>query len=311
MSITLRWTNPVDPDEIVVYKATERFTQDTLPDVYVTIDGSSTSYSDPMVTPNTVYYYMVGKRVGSALYLSALLVECYMQDKGPGPTKVKFGDWSSGFMGFVNNEEVVDNIHLAEFIQSKVGVVFTPATNEQTNQWIKLVVDGRIIYVPTLNLNVNYYLTWNQVYLAGLAYGIDGPGYTPDGLTPTNQMTVLEHNNRKFIVRLMDYFGTTTNTNRGDQIGLVSINTSTLANTNTEFNLLRRMRYDQTSDLKLPFFTFTQGYMGNRVLSDGYISQVFPGNVGGEFGKQTRTTQWSHQHFVLELLPIDYTLKGL
>lgn len=70
-------------------------------------------------------------------------------------------------------------------------------------KWHKFIRYGRILYITQSTANSSI-VTWDDVYKAGLAYGVDGPG--PEGGypvdAPVNQSGIVTQGSRKYRVRL-------------------------------------------------------------------------------------------------------------
>lgn len=310
MTISIKWENPGEADEIIIYKSETPFEEDNLPEPYAVIEGNKSQFNDNDVKLNKVYYYRIAKVLNGHHYISHLMNDCHMLDKGPGGTSVLFGTWDKGFMGTLTEGEFVSNIHLAEFVSEHTGVNIRP--NPDPVEWIKLVVNKRILYVPKDRMNHNSdRMSWKQAYEGGLAYGIDGTGYTPPNVTPTNQLSILTHKNRHYIVRLMEFYGTKDNAGRYDRMSFNStdLTISNFGSQDTEYDLLRKMNYTQMDKNKLPMFTF-QRYMGATITHDGLIMDLLPqSDADSGLRVNPLTLIYQFQHFVLELLPKTFILN--
>lgn len=93
----------------------------------------------------------------------------------------------------------------ADFINGPAlsTVIGMPSTyGDDVELWFKLHIDGKIVYVP--KRPVSNKIGFNRVYLAGAAYGIDGPGINYG--TPVNQIKTITIAGNVFKLRLLSGF---------------------------------------------------------------------------------------------------------
>lgn len=127
----------------------------------------------------------------------------------PGPqTMIASYNANYGFYGEVPVSQFVDGIELATMVGFSAGDAVNTA-----EPWLKFNYNNRTVYIAKKHHRIN--LSWEQLYQAGLVYGVNNNGITPVG-TATNQLTTFQFNGFTFKVRLMrgayldpaDYFDT-------------------------------------------------------------------------------------------------------
>lgn len=129
---------------------------------------------------------------GSFIFTGTLTVNVQVQpygyypDSGPGPKSLVAGDATNGYFGKFSTDELFTSAQILQMLYPDrtdfTGVVMNNIS------WLKFVYLGKILYIPTTNITN---LTWNEMYLRGLVYGIDGPGGGyPTDLTATNQYPI-------------------------------------------------------------------------------------------------------------------------
>lgn len=114
----------------------------------------------------------------------------------PGPqTMMASVNTSLGFYGEVPVSQFVDGSELATLTGLSAG----DAINT-TEPWLKFNYLNKTVYIAKKHYRIN--LSWEQLYQAGLVYGVNNNGITPVG-TATNQLTTITFNGFTFKVRLV------------------------------------------------------------------------------------------------------------
>lgn len=77
---------------------------------------------------------------------------------------------------------------------------FTDGILMGENSWLRFKLDGQELYVA--KTPVRHSVSWNQIYYAGLVYGMHGPGISP-GSPPIDQNRTIEIDGRIYRVRIL------------------------------------------------------------------------------------------------------------
>lgn len=115
-------------------------------------------------------------------------------DSGPGNKYLNEGTEALGFFAKVPTTLMISEPAL----RSQVGYQGGTSTGLIT-EWIKMFVDGKIIFFP--NKPMASGVSWDSLYNAGIAQGVDGPG-APGNLMPTNQLKYVLIGSDVFKLRL-------------------------------------------------------------------------------------------------------------
>lgn len=202
MSIRLTFSNPNNPDSVVVYRSETKIDLADLPTPLATLPGTATSFSDVTAVRNTVYYYVVGSYKGSDVLFTQNQMYGYFPDTGPGSSKLLRGNWKEGYFGTCTTAELFAAQELC------TALAYTPAGAVNTSGallWHKFILDGKILFTPDLSISQD---SWYYLYQAGLVYGTDDTGARPTSptgvgnITPRNQKRTVTKNNRTYLVRL-------------------------------------------------------------------------------------------------------------
>lgn len=90
-------------------------------------------------------------------------------DWGPGGKVIIGGDYNSGFLGEVSDEELISGDQLALEVGLSAGVPVNQGAG-----WLKFIHRGKILYIAKKPLR--HSISWDQLYSSGLVYGVEGPG---------------------------------------------------------------------------------------------------------------------------------------
>lgn len=104
-------------------------------------------------------------------------------DSGPGSKNLIYGNEQLGYFGTLTQAEFTS----LGAIRNLVGL-YAGTDEGAAFLWVKMFYKGRVLYFPTNTIAYN--LSWNQLYNAGVVYGVDGNGYAPTA-TPTNQFKIM------------------------------------------------------------------------------------------------------------------------
>lgn len=115
-------------------------------------------------------------------------------DSGPGPKTLKHGDENLGYFGTLAATEFFT---LAEI--RKQADFWSGVDNNPNPTWIKMFLNGKVIYFPTQVLAAN--LSWNVLYSKGLVYGTNNNGVYP-GTPAVNQQVYISKGQENFKLRL-------------------------------------------------------------------------------------------------------------
>lgn len=226
MAIRIDWDNNEEVDSIKVFRSTSKFDSSNLPAQPIAVlDSTADSFVDTITPKNTPLYYMIAKYKGEDVMFSPLRQYADFPYTGIGPSKLSKGDWRAGWFGEVNDAELFngpDFISAVKVVVEGRGLPFpatlnrTSATN-QNMRWQKFVYNGKILFIPLYGVSSAYpfplssannlhgnnrpMTTWNELYAAGLLYGIDGVGYVPPNVTPTDQGTIMSRGGVRYRVR--------------------------------------------------------------------------------------------------------------
>ena len=116
-------------------------------------------------------------------------------DSGPGSKNLLYGNEQLGYFGSVAQADMVNAGKIRSLFNFYAGV-----DDSNVFVWHKMFYKGRVLFIPSQTLAYN--LSWNQLYNAGLVYGVDGNGYAPTA-TPTNQFKILNVGTDVLKIRLL------------------------------------------------------------------------------------------------------------
>lgn len=193
MSIRINFVNNnINFTNIKIYRSTEVIEGKPLGTPIATLT-TGTTYLDVTSVPDTVYWYALEITNAGESVISYLVPTIQVSVNGPGPVELLRGDAMCGYYGQVPSEEMLTNVELQAML--KIG----GAVNQVT-KWDKFIFNGKILYLPRTPCMTS--ATWNNLYNAGLIYGVDGPGL-PKGIAPVNQLVVVTKGNFDFKVRTL------------------------------------------------------------------------------------------------------------
>lgn len=198
MEIKLNWTNPnAGVDGTRIYRSQSPMSPSNLPEPLVTVGAGVTEYVDRDVVRYQTYYYRFETFRGNEKALSAERMIEALPYTGPGPQGLKSGDMWEGYFGWVVPGR--DFFSASELINALDFRAGTDITANEYIRWFKFAWRNQILYFPMGPLK--HTLSWQQIYDAGLVYGVDGEGDDVIG-EPVNQLRVVTRGHDSFIVRL-------------------------------------------------------------------------------------------------------------
>lgn len=145
MAIIINFKNPNSQETVVdIFRSTSPLDSAALPETpIVSLSNGETSYRDNDVEANGVYHYMVRTTVGSRVYHTPSLRRANVRNTGPGPQELMIGDEWNGYYGVCTLSEIVSVDSLRAVLWS------TAITPSATENWFKLAVRGKTIFVPS------------------------------------------------------------------------------------------------------------------------------------------------------------------
>lgn len=126
-------------------------------------------------------------------------------DSGPGSKRLQFGTDNLGYFASVPPSQFFTPNELRKQLGFNLG---TDNNNDALN-WVKAYYDKKVIFFPQFPFAAG--LTWNQLYAAGLVYGVDGPGNYPAASGSVNQLKLVNIGKDVFKVRLFRAFTSAVN----------------------------------------------------------------------------------------------------
>jgi len=202
MSIKLDFPNPHSSkaSSVKIYRSSTKISPDALPAPLVTLAGNVTTYTDTTAAINTGYFYMVEVVVGDDSVFTPNVSMGNFANLGPGSKTLKMGDWALGYFGIVTPADLFTFSELKSQLAISIGTVPADSTNLG---WHKFVRNGKILYISYNPLITG--VTWENIYGAGLLYGVDSNGdYPPTSnaaKAPKNQKRTVTKNSDTFLVR--------------------------------------------------------------------------------------------------------------
>lgn len=200
MSLKLQWNNKnVVPTHVLIYRGDAALDSSSLPLPLVTLTNGETEWVDATAQFGKTYFYILGTKTDTDLVLTPNQKITVADNRGAGPSALLVGDDNLGYYGTVSSADFFNSGHLIAVAKKLTGI---PTALVQP-MWHKFVRKGKIIYLPDASFGM---ATWNNLYAAGLVYGVDGPlgqGAVQGGTVPVNQLCVMTLNGENYKPRLM------------------------------------------------------------------------------------------------------------
>lgn len=146
----------------------------------------------------------------------------YFSSSGPGNKTLLHGNANAGYFGEVTASELFTTNQIASFAKLKSGVDV-----ESNPVWLKFIYKGKFLFISKKPVRTT--ISWDAIYNAGAAYGVDNNG-SALGPQTTNQFSLATKDTTNFKVRIL----------HGD-----SIDPSTLATGTTDADISRDSEWNQ------------------------------------------------------------------
>jgi len=202
MSLKLVWTNPnLVATRVRIYRKDTDFDSSSLPAPSVELTNGETSWIDESAVDGNTYYYVLGSKTDNDEVFTASQKILVADNRGIGPSVLKYGDASIGYFG---------EVLAADFVNSSVIMAAAASTSGLSvpviqPTWYKFIRNNKIIYVPDQFFSTG--AAFASLYNAGFVYGVDGPGptgYPTVGLSgPVNQLRTFDFQGQRYKIRMM------------------------------------------------------------------------------------------------------------
>jgi hypothetical protein len=216
-------------------------------------------------------------------------------ESGPGTKILQFGNTSAGYFGEVSSAELLTYSQAWTLSGLVNGTLYT---NEAV--WLKFFIDEKVIFVSKRNLAVN--MSWDQLYAAGVVFGVRGPGSAPAAAGPVDQfrMTMVKEGDRNWPLKMRLLRG------------LNAESLDSTANENSEWTrLMCRMSTSGVAPIwaPVPISEFTAGAITSAVMDTWTRSANYTVTRGSGTNWEAVTTlpraQVTYWRPVLELIDIN------
>ncbi|HCJ9458806.1 TPA: hypothetical protein NV912_004646 [Escherichia coli] len=175
MAFTLRWKNENPAGSIVnIYRSAAKLDPKALPSPIATLSNGETEWTDETVILNTRYWYLLTVTVNGRTVSSPQKSIVIKNRRGIGGVdQVYYSDSDDlAFLGQVPFEEQMNYDALPAGFRALTGIS-GPATIAMN----KFYRHGKVYYMLANGGRVNTeFYSWNDIYNAGLVYGVDGFG---------------------------------------------------------------------------------------------------------------------------------------
>jgi hypothetical protein len=215
MAIRLEWVNPNQSyDNVEIYRAQSKVGIVQPGNLLATVPNGTSVYIDTSIASGTsAYYSIVVVTTGGEKIVDYPFNAGNFPVLGVGPTKIKRGDFKSGFFGKIPAADLFTASDLHGELALPRGTV-----NTGTMNWFKFALNDRILYYPDTHVVSNLY--WSDLNNIG---AVDGT-------------KIVTRGNFQYRVKLMAM----------SVSGTIPADTSTLPEPNSEFGQLM-MSMIQTS----------------------------------------------------------------
>ncbi|EJT5726355.1 hypothetical protein N3M33_004189 [Escherichia coli] len=204
MAFTLRWKNENPAGSIVkIYRGTAKIDPKALPAPIVTLSNNETEWTDETVILNTRYWYLLTVTVNGRTVASPQKSIVIKNRRGVGGVdQINYSDTDDlAFLGQLPFEEQMTYDALPAGFRALTGISGTG-----TLIMNKFYRHGKVYYMMNNGGRFNSTLySWNDIYNAGLVYGVDGFG--PDNgrgdLVGVDQSGLFEWQGDTYRMRLL------------------------------------------------------------------------------------------------------------
>jgi hypothetical protein len=197
MNLKLLWTdiNTVDVT-INIYRSDTPIDPAALPAPVATLSAGEETWTDPNAVRGVYYYYMFKTTSAVDTVTSSNYRIQAVPRLGPGPSELKYGDYNYGYFGSIPSSDFINTANLRNAVNFQAG----PGNNVSPT-WHKYVRNGIVYFVPNTCLGQS--VQWTEIYLAGIMFGVTGPGPHRNGAAVTDQRKTVTIGPDTFIVRCM------------------------------------------------------------------------------------------------------------
>lgn len=204
MAFTLRWKNENPAGSIVkIYRGTAKIDPKALPAPIATLSNGETEWTDETVILNTRYWYLLTVTVNGRTVASPQKSIVIKNRRGVGGVdQINYSDTDDlAFLGQLPFEEQMTYDALPAGFRALTGISGTG-----TLIMNKFYRHGKVYYMMNNGGRFNSTLySWNDIYNAGLVYGVDGFG--PDNgrgdLAGVDQSGLFEWQGDTYRMRLL------------------------------------------------------------------------------------------------------------
>lgn len=201
MRVKLKWTDlNVKPHTTTIYRSDTK-PAGTTPTgtVKVVLSKGENQWLDVDVVKGNTYWYTLVTSNGKQTVSSNVIEVLAVPNTGAGPQELISGDLDLGF--YTNNMPGTTFITNAKLLAwSGLGGIVNP----KEMIWGKFARRGKTLFAARRAVAYGR-MSWNDIYLLGLMYGVNGTGPQNGGNTPTEQMRVISIDGNDYIVRCMTY----------------------------------------------------------------------------------------------------------
>ncbi|QVW28669.1 putative virion structural protein [Erwinia phage pEa_SNUABM_8] len=175
MSFTLRWKNDNPAGSVVkVYRGTAKLNPTALPAPLATLSNGEETWTDTTVLLNTGYYYLLTVTVNDRTAAGPQKYIVVKNRRGVGSVD-QINMFDTDDLAFLGSMDFTEQWSADDFpagFRALVGV-----SGPAQLSFHKFSQNGRMKYMfPNGGRYYNKLFSWNDIYNAGLMYGVDGPG---------------------------------------------------------------------------------------------------------------------------------------
>lgn len=151
MAVTISWKPVSNADKIRVYQSTSKFTYSDIPGSttikMVELPGTALS-QDVAIPRNTINYFVVsGVDVDGLELFGEIFSMGNFPNTGPGPTTISRGTWEFGLFGEVKDTDFLTNAEVGAGLL-KAGKNDGWTKGAKVSAWLKVIVNGKILFIP-------------------------------------------------------------------------------------------------------------------------------------------------------------------
>lgn len=118
-------------------------------------------------------------------------------DSGPGSKELVRGDETLGYFGELESDDFFTSQELSNLVGVYEGAVATAKP-----KWVKMMMDGKVLFIPNVHTIRQGAISWNRLYDLGLVYGDGTYGKYPNPAGSVTQDATVSKLGSVFRVRL-------------------------------------------------------------------------------------------------------------